>query len=193
MDEPDLSICSTIEIERVCGWRHDSCSQIFHREILTFKCILNYWQQQCRLWGWIPLGRLEGLWFNRFSSHEKIYLKRKARRNHTDRSNYQEKSTSLSVRKLNVEKQKNDEGIHAALLIKDNLWEEKTPQNWHKLTIKGSIEPTHGSACNDVRKLQSMDVLKLSNSLSFWTWSTYPGDKENLSNFWFTWIHTVKL
>ena len=29
------------------------------------------------------------------------------------------------------------------------------------------IEPTHGSACSDVRKLQSMDVLKLSNSLSF--------------------------
>ena len=35
--------------------------------------------------------------------------------------------------------------------------------------IKGSIEPIHGSACSDVRKykLQSMDVLKLSNSLSF--------------------------
>ena len=33
--------------------------------------------------------------------------------------------------------------------------------------IKGSIEPTHGSTCSDVRKLQSMDVLKLSNSLSF--------------------------
>ena len=52
-----------------------------------------------------------------------------------------------------------------------------------KCLIKGSIEPTHGSACSDVRKLQSMDVLKLSNSLSFRTWSTYPGDKENLSNF----------
>ena len=36
-----------------------------------------------------------------------------------------------------------------------------------RLKIKGSIEPTHGSACSDVRKLQSMDVLKLSNSLSF--------------------------
>ena len=35
--------------------------------------------------------------------------------------------------------------------------------------IKGSIEPTHGSACSDVRKLQSMDVLKLSNSFSFLT------------------------
>ena len=33
--------------------------------------------------------------------------------------------------------------------------------------IKGSIEPTHGSACSDVRKLQSMDVPKVSNSLSF--------------------------
>ena len=33
--------------------------------------------------------------------------------------------------------------------------------------IKGPIEPTHGSTCSDVRKLQSMDVLKLSNSLSF--------------------------
>ena len=34
------------------------------------------------------------------------------------------------------------------------------------IRIKGSIELTHGSACSDVRKLQSMDVLKLSNSLS---------------------------
>ena len=29
------------------------------------------------------------------------------------------------------------------------------------MTIKGSIEPTHGSFCSDVRKLQSMGVLKL--------------------------------
>ena len=36
-----------------------------------------------------------------------------------------------------------------------------------KQTIKGSIESTHGSTCSDVRKLKSMDVLKLSNSLSF--------------------------
>ena len=68
-----------------------------------------------------------------------------------------------------------------------STWE--TTLHCLKSQIKGSIEPTHGSACNDVRKLQSMDVLKLSNSLSFWTWSTYPGDKENLSNFWSTWIH----
>ena len=27
--------------------------------------------------------------------------------------------------------------------------------------IKGSIEPTHGSVCSGVRKLQSMNVLKL--------------------------------
>ena len=50
--------------------------------------------------------------------------------------------------------------------------------------IKGSIEPTHGSACSDVRKLQSMDVLKLSNSLELLlNRINYPGDKENPSNF----------
>ena len=30
--------------------------------------------------------------------------------------------------------------------------------------IKGSIEPAHGSVCSDVRKLQSMDVLKLQSA-----------------------------
>ena len=37
--------------------------------------------------------------------------------------------------------------------------------------IKGSIEPTHGSVCSDVRKLQSMDVLKLQSAKADWnTW-----------------------
>ena len=34
--------------------------------------------------------------------------------------------------------------------------------------IKGSIEPTHGSVCSDVRKLQSMDVLKLQSTKADW-------------------------
>ena len=34
--------------------------------------------------------------------------------------------------------------------------------------IKGSIELTHGSVCSDVRKLQSMDVLKLQNTKADW-------------------------
>ena len=34
--------------------------------------------------------------------------------------------------------------------------------------IKGSIEPTHGSVCSDVRKLQSMDVLKLQSAKADW-------------------------
>ena len=34
--------------------------------------------------------------------------------------------------------------------------------------IKGSIEPTHGSTCSDVRKLQSMDVLKLQSNKADW-------------------------
>ena len=34
--------------------------------------------------------------------------------------------------------------------------------------IKGFIEPTHGSVCNDVRKLQSTDVLKLHSTKADW-------------------------
>ena len=34
--------------------------------------------------------------------------------------------------------------------------------------IKGSIEPTHGSVCSDVRKLQSMDVLTLQSTKADW-------------------------
>ena len=34
--------------------------------------------------------------------------------------------------------------------------------------IKGSIEPTHGSVCSDVRKLQSMDVLELQSTKADW-------------------------
>ena len=34
--------------------------------------------------------------------------------------------------------------------------------------IKGSIEPTHGSVCGDVRKLQSMDVLELRSTKADW-------------------------
>ena len=34
--------------------------------------------------------------------------------------------------------------------------------------IKGSIEPTHGSVCSDVRKLQSIDVLKLQSTKADW-------------------------
>ena len=34
--------------------------------------------------------------------------------------------------------------------------------------IKGSIEPTRGSVCSDVRKLQSMDVLKLQGNKEDW-------------------------
>ena len=34
--------------------------------------------------------------------------------------------------------------------------------------IKGSIEPTHGSVCSDVRKLRSMDVLKLQSTKADW-------------------------
>ena len=37
-----------------------------------------------------------------------------------------------------------------------------------KSMIKGSIEPTHGSVCSDVRKLQSMDVLKLQSTKADW-------------------------
>ena len=37
-----------------------------------------------------------------------------------------------------------------------------------KEIIKGSIEPTHGSVCSDVRKLQSMDVLKLQSTKANW-------------------------
>ena len=36
------------------------------------------------------------------------------------------------------------------------------------MKIKGSIEPTHGSVCSDVRKLQSMDVLKLQSAKEDW-------------------------
>ena len=49
------------------------CSQIFDVEMLTFKSLLNYWKQQCGLWWWILFSRLESLWFNQFSRHEKIY------------------------------------------------------------------------------------------------------------------------
>ena len=38
------------------------------------------------------------------------------------------------------------------------------PQTEVRLLIKSSIEPTHGSVCSDVRKLQSMDVLKLQST-----------------------------
>ena len=34
--------------------------------------------------------------------------------------------------------------------------------------IKGFIKPTHGSVCSDVRKLQSMDVLKLQSAEADW-------------------------
>ena len=34
--------------------------------------------------------------------------------------------------------------------------------------IKGSIEPTHGPVCSDVRKLQSMDVLELQSTKADW-------------------------
>ena len=37
-----------------------------------------------------------------------------------------------------------------------------------QLRIKGSIEPTHGSVCSDVRKLQSMDVLELRSTKADW-------------------------
>ena len=36
------------------------------------------------------------------------------------------------------------------------------------LSIKGSIETTHGSVCSDVRKLQSTDVLKLQSTKADW-------------------------
>ena len=36
------------------------------------------------------------------------------------------------------------------------------------LPIKGSIEPTHRSVCSDVRKLLSMDVLKLQSTKADW-------------------------
>ena len=39
--------------------------------------------------------------------------------------------------------------------------------------IKGSIEPTHGSVCSDVKKLQSMDVLKLQSTKADWN-TKYP-------------------
>ena len=38
----------------------------------------------------------------------------------------------------------------------------------NKNIIKGSIEPTHGSVCSNVRKLQSMDVLKLQSTKAYW-------------------------
>ena len=41
------------------------------------------------------------------------------------------------------------------------------PKYWLSL-IKGSIEPTHGFVCSDVRKLQSMDVLKLQSAKADW-------------------------
>ena len=36
------------------------------------------------------------------------------------------------------------------------------------MLIKSSIEPTHRSVCSDVRKLQSMDVLKLQSTEADW-------------------------
>ena len=39
--------------------------------------------------------------------------------------------------------------------------------------IKDSIELTHGSLCSDVRKLQSMDVLKLQSTEADWN-TKYP-------------------
>ena len=36
------------------------------------------------------------------------------------------------------------------------------------MLIKGSIELTHGSVCSDVRKLESMDVLKLQSTEAVW-------------------------
>ena len=39
---------------------------------------------------------------------------------------------------------------------------------YHKTIIKGYKEPTHGSVCSDVRKLQSMDVLKLQSTKADW-------------------------
>ena len=41
-------------------------------------------------------------------------------------------------------------------------------RNMTEKIIKGSIEPTHGSVCSDVRKLQSMDVLKLQSTKAYW-------------------------
>ena len=40
--------------------------------------------------------------------------------------------------------------------------------NSHSLKIKGSIKLAHGSICSDVRKLQSMDVLKLQSAKADW-------------------------
>ena len=39
---------------------------------------------------------------------------------------------------------------------------------WAQSQIKGSIEPTHGYVCSDVRKLQSMDVLKSQSTKADW-------------------------
>ena len=35
-------------------------SQIFDEEMLTFKSLLDYWQRQCRLWGWMLYVRSSG-------------------------------------------------------------------------------------------------------------------------------------
>ena len=39
--------------------------------------------------------------------------------------------------------------------------------------MQEGIEPTHGSVCSDVRKLQSMDVLKLQSTKADWN-TKYP-------------------
>ena len=66
----------------------------------------------------------------------------------------------------------NESGLYT-LIFTSKLKSAKVFMKWvtskvlPSIRIKGSIEPTNGSTCNDVRKLQSTDVLKLSNSLPF--------------------------
>ena len=53
---------------------------------------------------------------------------------------------------------------------------------YHKTIIKGYIQPTHESVCSDVRKLQSMDVLKLQSTKADWNTFKMPFSHFSLSD-----------
>ena len=61
--------------------------------------------------------------------------------------------------------------IGTSLMIRSDkrglFYERRSANRWYK-AIKGSTELTHGSVCSDVRKLQSMDVLKLQSTKADW-------------------------
>ena len=90
--------------------------------------------------------------------------KRKARRNHTDR--FKEKSSSLSVRKLNVEKQKNDEGNSRRSVNKrqpvgrkDTTELTQTDKNGNERNLPSTLMMSSRPPYDMIEIMGAMDVL----------------------------------